>query len=97
MIEAIPWGPVVGFGSGWAIVGYVVYNILTGKLMPARFYDASVADLKQALEAVRLLTEQNAELGRQNGHLAEVGETVKAIFLALRNDASRTRGTDEET
>lgn len=82
-LQAVPLGPLLN-GSGWALAFwvtlYVARMVYTGKLVPRRTHDDTVA----ALEIER---QRNALLVEQVGKTADSLETLEAFLRALPQPA----------
>jgi len=89
---SVPW-PQIGIGSGWLFVGLFVWLVYNGRLVPRSTHDDALHDRDEWRTESRLKDAQIHEKDDQLRHLAEVGELVKAVLLAVRN-AQRTGGGD---
>lgn len=86
----------LGYGAGWALLGVVVLAIIRGALVPRRTYDDKAHEASEWRAEARIKDQQIAVMGEQLGHLAEVGQTVKAIMQAQQRAAARRGLYDDE-
>lgn len=86
----IPWTEFSVSTAGWLLVAVFVVGLLRGRLVPRSVLDDAIHDRDEWRAESRVKDQQLAEQASQLGHLAEVGETQKAVLGAL----SRIAGTD---
>ena len=85
MLEGLP---VAALGNGIGVVGVIVlmgWLVVTGRLVPKRFYD-------ELVKALAAKDKQIAEKDVQLGHMSEVGKNFDAIMRALQDATKRDRG-----
>lgn len=88
--DGVPWGSFSVATGGWLLVTVFVVAILRGKLVPRSSLDDArkvaedtAHDRDQWRAESRIKDAQITEKDEQLRHLAEVGETEKAVLNAL--------------
>lgn len=83
MIEGLPWQALTAASGGWALLGIAVFGLIRGNLVPRRTHEDVIHDRDQWRAESRIKDAQIAEKDQQLRHLAEVGETQKAVLSAV--------------
>lgn len=89
---SLPWGAFSVATGGWLLVAIYVVAMLRGRIVPRSTLEDAIHDRNewQAESRIKdtqiaLKDEQIATKDKQLDHLAEVGETQKALLNALGN------------
>ena len=95
-MDGMPWS-WVGDHSGWVVVLFVIWCLITDKLVWHKRLDDKAHEANEWRTESRIKDQQIREQEIQLGHLAEVGKTVDAIMRSIhRNAKSGDRGSREE-
>ncbi|NUR07702.1 MAG: hypothetical protein HOQ45_11925 [Nocardioidaceae bacterium] len=85
MIEGLPWPAQLGVaGLGWAITGYFIWSLFTGRVVTRREADVYLTRAEKAETNLSTLISTNAEM-------TAVGHLQKAVIDA----AIKTRNNNE--
>ena len=88
-MEAFPWQTFSVATAGWTLVAVFVWMLLNGKIVPRQVHDDLLRDRDQWREESRIKDQQLNEQSEQLKQLAEVGETAKALLIALSKATSQ--------
>jgi len=77
------WEPFSVAAAGWMLVASFVIAMWKGKVVPRSSLDDVMHDRDEWRTESRIKDQQIAEKDGQLQHLAEVGETQKALLSAL--------------
>lgn len=89
MVESFPWQSFSVATAGWLLVVVFVTAMWKGKVVPRQSLDDALHDRNEWRAESRLKDQQIAEKDQQLRHLAEVGETQKAVLLSLSKLADK--------
>lgn len=91
-MEGFPWQTFSVSSAGWVLVAAFVWMLMVGRVVPRQQYEDILRDRDQWRQESQgkdqLLSEQSAQLRE----MAEVGETAKALMLALGKVTERRGG-----
>jgi hypothetical protein len=86
-MEGVPWGQFSVSTGGWLLfaltVMLLINAMLKGKIVPRAALDDALHDRDEWRAESRIKDQQIAIKDQQLGHLAEVGETQKALLTSL--------------
>lgn len=92
-MDGVPWGQFSVAAGGWvlfsALAMLVVRSMVRGTIVPRSSLDDALHDRDQWRAESRIKDSQIATKDQQLTHLAEVGETQKAILKSLGSPASQ--------
>lgn len=83
MIEGFPWQAFSVASAGWVLVAGFVWMLMQGKVVPRQVHDDVIRDRDQWRDESRIKDQQLSEQSEQLRQLSEVGETAKALLIAL--------------
>ncbi|KRB73086.1 hypothetical protein ASE01_20130 [Nocardioides sp. Root190] len=83
MLDNVPWQALTGAGAGWALAGFAVWAIITGRLVPRTTHEEVIHDRNEWRAESRIKDQQLLEKDIQLRHMGEVGQTVNTIMRSL--------------
>lgn len=90
-MEGFPWQTFSVATAGWLLVAAFVWMLLNGKIVPRQVHDDVIRDRNEWRDESRIKDQQLLEQSEQLRQLSEVGETAKALLIAL------SKATGQET
>lgn len=87
-----PWQTFTVGGAGWSLFALAGLAVIKGQLVPRKTHQDVLHDRDEWRAESRIKDAQIAEKDRQLGHLAEVGETQKAVLHAVARLAEQETG-----
>jgi hypothetical protein len=82
-LGTFPWQAFSVGSAGWIVVTGFVVSMMRGKVIPRSALDDALHDRDEWRAESRIKDAQIATKDQQLHHLAEVGETQKALLTAL--------------
>lgn len=87
MGDSFPWQTFSVATAGWMLFALLATGIVSammrGKIVPRSALDDAIHDRNEWRAESRIKDQQIATKDQQLGHLAEVGETQKALLISL--------------
>lgn len=88
-MESFPWQTFSVASAGWILVAVFVTAMWRGMVVPRQSLDDVIHDRNEWRAESRIKDTQIQEKDEQLRHLAEVGETQKAVLTSISRLADR--------